>query len=175
MHSERTIQLSPWNRQMKSFPSLRKKIEAFEEEIRDENSPFTPNPIKFIRKAVPSKRCGDRSHRRSKSKYRKLDMGCFAPAKAKRPAFSWAPLSATKTTATKTMVINMQIATSSLPASTTCKLYEKWGAPCPFCIQPGPPLHLRSPSGQTRTGMAIGKERERREKEGATAEGRSGE
>ena len=33
---------------MNPFPSLRKKIEAFEEEKRDENSPFTLSPIKLL-------------------------------------------------------------------------------------------------------------------------------
>ena len=36
------------------------------------------------------------------------------------------------------MAINTEIATSSLPASTTCKSYKKWGAPCPFCALPAP-------------------------------------
>ena len=90
-HITMSATCSPWNSQMKPFSSLMKKTEAFEEERRDENSPFTPSPIKFTKKAAPSKSSGDRSHRRSKSKFRKPDVGHFASPKAKRPAFLWAP------------------------------------------------------------------------------------
>ena len=65
-------------------------------------------------------------------------IGCFAPSKAKRPTFSWAPLPSTKTTAT-TMAISTQIATSNPQASMSCKSCEKWGAPCPCCVCPAPP------------------------------------
>ena len=113
---------SPWSRWMKLFLSLRKKIEAFKEEKRDENSPFTPSSIKFTRKEVPAKRYRDR-----RSMSRKPDIVCFAPSKAKRPTFSWALLPAMKTTATTTMAINTQVATSSLPTNTSCKMCKKWG------------------------------------------------
>ena len=86
-HTTESATCIPWSRQIKPFPSLRKKIEAFKEEKRDENSPFTPSPIKFTKKAVPSKRYRDRSHSRGKSKSKKLDMGHFAPSMAKRQAF----------------------------------------------------------------------------------------
>ena len=69
-----------------------------------------------------------------------LDVGCFSPSKAKKPKFSWVPFPATKTTTTTTMAINTHITTSSPPVSTSCKTCKKWGAPCPFCIHPAPPL-----------------------------------
>ena len=53
---------------------------------------FHPSPIKFTKMATHSKRSGDKFHR-SKSK---LDMGHFAPSKAKRPAFLWGPIGSYK-------------------------------------------------------------------------------
>ena len=71
---------SPWRRQMKPSTSLRKKMGAFEEEKRVENSPFNPNLIKF------TMRSGERSHKRGKQR-RYIDMSHFTPPKAKRPVF----------------------------------------------------------------------------------------
>ena len=133
---DHTTESATWSREMKPFPCLRKKVEAFGEEKKDENSPFHPNPIKFTMKDAPTKRSRERSHRRSKQ--RKLDMGHFVTSMAKRPAFLWAPLPASKTTTTTTMARNTQIATTTPPVLPICKNCEKWGTPCPFCIPPAP-------------------------------------
>ena len=102
---------------MKPFPSLQKKIKAFEEEKKDKNNPFCPNPIQFTKKNLRNKRSRERSNGRRKQ--RKLDMGHFAPPKAKRPANLWAPLPTTKyrttTTTTMTMATNPRMAAASLP------------------------------------------------------------
>ena len=128
-HTTKSGTCSPWSRQMKPFPLCRKQIEAFKEEKRNKNSSFTPRTVKFTKKAIPSKRSRDRSLRRSKSMSRKLDMGHFAPPKAKRPALLWAPLPASETTTTTTMAINTQVATSSPPMTTYCKTCKKWEHP----------------------------------------------
>ena len=64
---------SPWSRQVKPFPSLRKKIAEYQEEKRRSFNPFTPvKEINFGKK---------RSRRSQKNrKCRKLDMGCFVPS-----------------------------------------------------------------------------------------------
>ena len=62
---------SPWSRQMKPFPLLCRKIQAFKEEKRAENSPF-PYFTKYTRKTIPTKGTREMSQKRSKS--RKLDM-----------------------------------------------------------------------------------------------------
>ena len=160
-HTTESATCNPWSRQMKPFPLFRKKVEVFEEDRKDENSHFTLNPIKFT--DAPTKRSRKRSHKSGKQ--RRLDMGCCTPSKAKRPAFSWAPLPATNTTSTTTMAINSQTATTSPPVTTSCNMCKKWGAPCPFHVQSAPPLHPRSPSGLTMTGMVIGKEQEKKKKE----------
>ena len=66
---------SPWSRQLKPLPSLRKKITKYEEEKNRSFNPFTPvTEINFGKK---------RSRRSQKSrKYRKLDIGCLAPSTA---------------------------------------------------------------------------------------------
>ena len=60
-------------------------IDILIEENRDENRPFHPNPIQVTKKNASTRKSRERSNRRSKQ--RKLDMGHFAPSKAKRPAF----------------------------------------------------------------------------------------
>ena len=72
-HTTESATCSPWNKLIKPFPSLQKKVDAFKEEKKDGNIPFHPNPIKFTKKDTPTKRFMERSHRRSKK--RKLDMG----------------------------------------------------------------------------------------------------
>ena len=54
------------------------------------------------------------------------------------------------------MAINTQIATSSPPASMPCKLCQKWGAPCQFCVHPAPPLFTFGvKNGQMKTEIVI--------------------
>ena len=123
----------PWIRWMKSLPSLQKKIEAYEEEKRDEKSPFHPNPIQFIKKNTSTKRSNERSSQRSKQ--RKVDIGHFAPSKAKRPAFSWALLPGTNTTTTTTTTIanNPRITTRIPPMACSCKTCKRWSHPVLLC------------------------------------------
>ena len=65
-HTTEAATCSPWSRWMKPFPSLQKRIEAYKEEKRNENSPFHPNPIQFTKKNTPNKRSRERSNRRSR-------------------------------------------------------------------------------------------------------------
>ena len=123
---------------MKPFPSLRKKIEAFEEEKKDENSLFNPNAIKFTKKDAPTKRSKERFQKRSKQE--RLEMSHFILPKKKRPAFLWSPLTATNTTVITTMATNNRIGITSPVTTTSCKTCKKWGAPCPFCVQSAPHL-----------------------------------
>ena len=124
-NTSKQVTCSSCSRQMKPFLSLQKKIEAYEEEKRDQNSPFLPNPLQFKKKNISTKRSRERSYRRSKQ--RKLDMGHFTPSKAKRLAFSWAPLPATNTTTTTT--------TTSHPMTSSCKTCKRWQPSGPFCAQ----------------------------------------
>ena len=114
-HLERTIlqhqpSAAPGAVRRKPFPSPKKKIEVFEEEKNEENSPFCPNLIKFTKKDARTKSSRERSHKRCKQ--RELDMRHFTPPKTKRPASLWAPLPASKTMATIIMARNTQIATT---------------------------------------------------------------
>ena len=88
----------------------------------------------------------------------------FYPPKAKRTAFPWAPLPASKTTTTTTMAINTQIATSSPPVSTTCKSCNKWKPPAHSVPHQPYSLHCRSQIGPMKIRTVIGLEKERREK-----------
>ena len=129
------VTCSPSNRLMKPFLSLQKKIEAYEEEKKDKNSPFHPNPIQFTKTNLSAKRSRERSNGRRKQ--RKLDMGCSTPPKAKRPANMWALLPATKsataTTTTTTMATNPKMAAASPPLTSSCKMCKRWGPPHHFC------------------------------------------
>ena len=49
-HTSEQVTCSPRSRQMKPFPSLRKKIGAFEEEKNNKNSPFYTNPFNLPRR-----------------------------------------------------------------------------------------------------------------------------
>ena len=86
---------SPWRRQVKSFPSLRKKIAEYQEEKRSFN-PFTQ---------VRETNFGKKRSRRSK-KSKRLDVGHFTP-------FSVA--STCPTTTTTTTMLNLS-APSNLPS-----------------------------------------------------------
>ena len=74
---DRTTQVasySPWNRQLKPFPFLRKKITEYQEEKSRNFNPFT-----LVREMHFNKKT-KRSRRSQKSgKYRKLDMGASHP------------------------------------------------------------------------------------------------
>ena len=74
---------SPLDWLMKLFLSLQKKIEAYEEEKRDEKSLFNLNPNPFTKRSPSSKRSRENKQNKGKSKVRKLDMSRFAPPKAK--------------------------------------------------------------------------------------------
>ena len=89
----------------------------------------------MYQEGCPYKRSRERSHKRSKQ--RKLDVAHFAPPKAKRPAYLWAPLPATKPMKTTTMARNTPIAHF---------------------------LNPRNQIGMMRTGMVIGKEQEKRKR-----------
>ena len=67
-----TASYSLWSRQVKTFPSLRKKIAEYQEEKRRSFNPFTP---------VRENNFGKKRSRRSQKnrKYRKLNMGHFMP------------------------------------------------------------------------------------------------
>ena len=122
-HTTKTATCSPWSRWMKPFSSLQKKIEAYKEEKKDENSPFCPNPIQFMKKSLPTKRPREKSN--AGRKPRKVNMEHFAPPKAKRPANLWALLlpakSATSTTTTMTRTAYSRIAITSPMMSSTGK------------------------------------------------------
>ena len=68
------VSYSPWSRQVKPFPSLRKKIAEYQEEKRRNFNPFIPVRETYFGKKMKR---GRRSQK--DGKYRKLDMGCFTP------------------------------------------------------------------------------------------------
>ena len=74
-HTSEQVTCSPWNRWMKLFLSLQKKTEVYEEEKRDENSPFHSNPIQFIKKNTSTKRSRERSQRKNQTE--KVRHGIF--------------------------------------------------------------------------------------------------
>ena len=127
---------------MQPFPSIHKKIEAFEEEMKDKKSQFYPSPQKFSKNPTPSKRSMDSAQRKGKSKVRRLDTRKFSASKAKRPTNLWAPLPSSKstmtTTTTMTKTTNSRIATTSSMMSSTCKMCKSWGPPYPFCVKSAP-------------------------------------
>ena len=134
---------------MKPFPSLHRKIHAFEEEKRDKNNPSSPGLIQFTRKTVSAKRSRERSYKRSMS--RKLDIGQFTPSKAKRPPFPWAPLTTIKsTTTTSSMVTNTQKATSILLHLHLANHVGNGEQPAHFAFIQPQTLHLWSSNGWMR-------------------------
>ena len=124
------ISYSPWSRQMKPFPSLRKKIIKYEEKTRSFN-PFTP-----VRETNFSKK---RSRRSQKSrKYRKLDMGHFVPSTT---ASTW------PTTTTTTTTANLSVPTK-LPTTLYVPTVHKSQASSQTsktCPRPYTPVPLSSP------------------------------
>ena len=68
---------------MKSFLSLQKKIEAYEEEKRDKKSLFYPNPNSFTKGSPFGKRFRENRQKKGKSKVRRQDVSRFAPPKAR--------------------------------------------------------------------------------------------
>ena len=54
-HTSKQVICNPWSWQMKPFHLLRKKIEAFEGEKKDETSTFHSNSIKFTQKKAQSR------------------------------------------------------------------------------------------------------------------------
>ena len=135
-HTSEQATCRPLSRQMTPLLSLRKKIEEFEEEKNDENSPFHPNPITFTKKEAPTRRSRERSHKRSQ--HRRLDMSHFIPPKAKRVAYLWVLLPATNTAATTTMATNTRIAITNPTMAISCKVCKRWGALCSFCAPSAP-------------------------------------
>ena len=80
-HTTQSTTCSPQSRKIKPFPSFCRKMQAFIEEKRNENSPFSPILTQYTRNTVPTKRTKERPQKRSKS--RKVDMECFTPSKVK--------------------------------------------------------------------------------------------
>ena len=128
---------------MKPFPSFQNKIEAYEEEKRDENN---PNSIQFTKRNASIKRYRERFNRKSKQK--KLYMGHFALSKAKRSTFSWTPLPATNTTTTTTiMATNLRITTKSPPMVSSCKKCKRWEPSFTYLAQSAPHPSLQESDG----------------------------
>ena len=71
----RAASYSPWSRQVKPFPSLRKKIAEYQEEKRRNFNPFTPARETHFGKKMKKSRRSQKS-----GKCRKLDMRCFMPS-----------------------------------------------------------------------------------------------
>ena len=84
---------SHWSRQMKPYPSIRKKISKYEELKKRNFNSFTPVRENNFDKKI--------SRRFQKSrKYRKLDMGCFMPSTV---ASTW------PTTTTTSISVNLSV------------------------------------------------------------------
>ena len=94
-HTTESSTCIPCIKWMKPFPSLWKKIEAFEEKKKD----GTKKPIK---KSTPSRRSRNNTQEKGKSKTRRLDMSKFTLPKAKRLSNLWTPLPTTEATSTPT-------------------------------------------------------------------------
>ena len=125
---------SPWMRQVKPFPSLRKKIAEYLEEKRRAFSPFTP-----VREICIGKKRSRRFHK--SRKYRKLDMGHFVPSTA---ASTWPTITATTTMANLSVPSN---APSTLNVPTVLKLpvpsqlSKTWGKPFSISVPMSSTVH----------------------------------
>ena len=132
---------SPWSRWVKSFLFLQKKIEAYEEEKRDEKGLFHPNPNPFTKRSPFQKRPRENKQKRGRSKVRKVDMSRFALPKAKRSVNLWALLPTARamvTTTTNTMpttaILKMNT-TTNFKMTCSCRTCKRWGLPCPFHVK----------------------------------------
>ena len=163
-----TATCSHWSRQIKPFPSLQKKMEVYEDERKDGNSPFCPNPIQFTKKNPSTRRSRERSSGRRKQ--RKLDMGHFTPPKVKRPANfgpHCQPQKSTTTTTTMTMAAKPRIAITTHMMPSSCMMCKRWGPSCPFCAQAAPhpsPIESNWPN-EDRNGDKQRAKEEKREEE----------
>ena len=113
-HSTESAPCSSWSRQMKHFPLLKKKKEAFKEERRDEDSPFHPSPIKVTKKATPQNYPEADPIEKVNPNQGSWTWDVF-PNSRQRGCIFVGPI------ARITMAINTQITTPSLPAAKTCK------------------------------------------------------
>ena len=96
--SPQSTTFSPWGTQVKPFPSLQKKINAYMEEKRKLVKAFTPakrpyNRRNFIfpKKTTPIKRGKSDSKRVSKKQHKRKIEGCYVPKKAMMPTFTLSP------------------------------------------------------------------------------------
>ena len=126
----KTATRSPLSRQMKLFPSLQKKIEAYKGEKREERSLFHPNLNPFTKRSPFSKRSRNNVQKKGKSKNRRLNIAKFDPPKTKRPANLWVMLPSTKS-------MNHHHSITTVMAS-ICRTCKRWGLPSPFCSQSAP-------------------------------------